>query len=235
MVHRIVLNIGAAAWVPFIAHVVPDAFRGRYFGHMRRAMRLAALAATVLAGWYLGKDPPLNRFYILFAALLVLNAMRPVLFRALPDPPPARNGKRENVLRSLRRPLHDPRFTGFAVFWAVLLMIRCTLGPFMVPFLKTELNFPSSTVVYVTSGTVLGGVLSLVGWGRLTDRWGNRGVFLVCTGLSVVCYLLLGITPGYAAGGPIAIVLAFAAFLLRFSMIISTETDSDSSSACQQS
>jgi MFS family permease len=169
----------------------------------------------VLTGWYIGRDPETHRFYWVIAVLIAASLARCALLTRLPHVPPSRTGPREPLLHSLRRPLRDRGFLRFLTFAGSVVASGTLVGPFLVPYLKRDLGFPSSLTVYASAAMTLGSIVTILAWGRAADRWGNRLVYLVSIGLLVTALCLLACAPLYAASPHGAMIVAMAGFGLR--------------------
>ncbi len=212
-VSRTAMNVGSAAWMPLLGVLVPAALRGRFFGAMRRAFMLVSLGLVLLAGLYLGDDPSMQRFFVIFAVLIALSLIRPILILRLPDPV-AKPRTPEPLLRSLARPFRDAEFRRFLLLWAYIAWAANLGRPFLVAFLKQDLNFPSSVTVYTSSPLLLGIGLSVLPWGRLADRHGTRLVILLGVGGLSMGLVIFALCPHYASMPLLAGFIAAAALLV---------------------
>lgn len=214
LVQRLTVNIAAAAWMPYLSDMLPESLRGRFFGRMRRNFQLVSFTVIVVIGYYLGTSPPVEKFYFLFAVLFIMALARPLLLLRLPELPPQRSGRREHLFRNLARPLRDTEFRKFLIFWAFVALTVNMARPFAVPFLKEDLDFPSSITTYASAALILGMAIALLPWGRVADRCGNKLVFLLNIVLIAISFNLLAITPHYQQSQFIAMATGLAAFLL---------------------
>src|SRR5688500_14500622 len=110
--------IGGPAWVSWMADLVPDRTRGKYFSRRRQWGILTAIPTAFLAGWLLDRlhnpQGPGNALTVLwwcagiFMAAAVFGLVDIHLFRWVPEPPvdPAR--RREPLRSIFARPLRDP-------------------------------------------------------------------------------------------------------------------------------
>ena len=211
---RLTVNIGAAAWHPLLCDIVPSRLRGRFFGRMRATFQTVSLTIVLLTGLYLGKTPQTHHYVGILGLLLIMNLMRPFLLLRLPNPPPARPGAPEPILQNMKHPVLDAGFRRFLLFWGLVAFVINVARPFVVPFLKTDLHFPSSVTVYASGGMVAGMVLTLMAWGRLADHAGNRLVFLLNLLLLAASFILLAVTPGFAGLPAMALVSAALSLIL---------------------
>ena len=211
---RISVNIGGTAWNPLIAHTIPAALRGRFLGSMRRTYQVASLLVIIAAGYFLGNEPTIMRFYLVFAALLASSVVRPFLMSTLPDVDVKKGARPERFARNIVRPFKDAHFRHFLMFWGFLVFSINIARPFTVPYLKQDLGFPSSATIYASSLLVLGMAISLVRWGRLVDRLGNRLVFLLNNVLLAFAFVALACTPRFEDASILALIVAAVSILM---------------------
>ncbi len=209
---RVLVNIGGLAWMSLLSVIIPGALRGRFFAQMRATFQTVSLLLMVLIGAYLGNEPSAERFQMVFFLLIALAAVRPFYLARLPNPAPDRRGPRTPVLENILNPLKDRGWRQFIVFWAFL-AFSINLGrPFIVPFLKNTLAFPSSLTAYSSGALLLGMILGLSPWGRIADRLGNKVVFLANILLLSVAFAVLAGTPSYPRHAIFGSINAMAAF-----------------------
>lgn len=167
-------------WNDWIAVLVPEERRGRYFG-VRNAFcgaagMLAALAAGKSFDFLRARHPegfgPFLPFF-LGAGLLALAAA--ALTARMWDPPSA---PRPLGRDSLLRPFRHPPFRALMRFHGLWACACAVAGPFFGAHMLRNLHMPMSLIAWygVVAGTV--GLLSHPLWGRITDRYGNRPVLV---------------------------------------------------------
>lgn len=215
MVERVALNVAATFWLPMLAITIPRRFRGRFFARMRGTFQAVSFVAVVVVGWYMGREPDTYRFAVVLSCLLVCYVMRTVLLWRTPFVEADDDGSSSRRVGSMLAPLRDHAFRPFLVFWLCLITGTCLVGPFAVPFLKLDLGFPSSVTVHASSGLLLGSVVTILAWGKIADKWGNRIVFLVTTVLMALAFTILALTPSYETSPKVAMVMAGLAFVIR--------------------
>lgn len=214
LLQRVTMNIGGHAWLSLLTVIIPGPLRGRFFGRMRATFQTASLLIMAVVGWYLGADPEPAAFQLVFLFLLVMAAARPFLFLRLPDPPPSHEGPRTSVISNIFTPLRDRGWREFILFWMALAFAANLGRPFIVPFLKEDLGFPTSVTAYASTALLLGMVLGLMPWGRLADRFGNKVVFLANIIVLAAAFALLSFTPDYATSALMGLVVGIASFAL---------------------
>jgi MFS family permease len=209
------VNVATASWFPLLTDIIPARIRGRFFGRMRMLWQLTSFLVTVLSGWFLGSNPTLARFYLVFTLGIVFHFARLYFIRRLPDPPPPRTGPPESLFRNLGRPLRDREFRTFLVFIFLVFGLNAATIPFVIPFLKSDLGFPSSLSVYAAASIAFGSVLSLVWWGKLADRFGNRFVFLLSIVITAASFVVFALTPPFGFDPRRAFIKAAVGFTLQ--------------------
>lgn len=216
----ILMQVGVSAWFPFLAQILPPQLRGRYFGTMRSTWQFTTLIFTLIAARMLSKEPQLADFYPVLLMGMALHIIRLFFISRLPDPPPARSGKPEKIIQNFLRPAKDSQFIWFVAFIMILFGLRYTAIAFATPFLAKELAFGDELSVYTASIRIAGCLLSLIIWGKMTDRWGTRMVFILSIalcgiGIGLVAFIPAWPTPDNTAMLAFASLLAVLAFLLQ--------------------
>lgn len=207
-------HAGAAAWFPLLHTILPPSLRGRYFGNMRMAWQVVGFGAVFLSGAALGRDPGLSRFYLVLVPAVILQFGRVWKYSQLPDPPPAQTRRDGIGWRAMLVPLRDAPYRHFLGFVVLASITLHAVVPFVVPFLKSELDFPASVTLCGTGCLGLGSILSLVRWGRLADRWGTRLVFLLSCSVTAGGFVMVASVPSYRGGALVAGAVAFVALAL---------------------
>jgi MFS family permease len=154
-------------------------------------------------------------FYVVFFIFISLSAFRLFFVRMFPDIPPIRSGKLEPLWQNLSKPLTDRNFRRFLVFVLLIWMLYPATKAFMIPYLKLELGFPTSLVVYASSCFALGSILSLIAWGKIADTLGSRFTFLTAGCLLALSYLIVIFVPSYLSTAVPAFCIAAVAFLIQ--------------------
>ncbi len=211
---RIALNVGGAAWQPLLTEILPPVLRGRFLGRMRMMFQLSSLIVILIAGAFLGDNPPLWRFYIIFGILALGGFLRPAILLRIPERRPARAGPPEPILRNMLRPFRDRSFRRFLLFWGFVVFATNMVRPFGVPFLKQDLQFPSSLTIYSTSLFMFGMLVGFLPWGKMADRYGNRIVFLINILILSTSFLILSATPSYQRWPIVAVAIAALSFFM---------------------
>ena len=173
-------NFAAAAWHSWMADLVPETTRGRFWSERQAWTMLAFLAAMAAAGVGLDRlqateaDGPLRGFALLFGAATVLGVVDIIIHLGVPEPVPQRTPREHSFVDRLIAPLQNPDFRRLAIAMG-LWMFSCTLvGAFGQLYLKHVFgaSYGELSVLAIASslGTVVAGLVA----GYLIDRIGAR-------------------------------------------------------------
>lgn len=194
--------IGGPAWVSWMADIVPERRRSKYFARRRQWGIVPAIPAALLAGYLLdhygaGHGPLVMMRWcaIVFVGAAVCGLIDIHLFQYVPDIPTAPK-KGQGMLGAWREPLRNRRFIWFAGFVATLTFAVSFMGQFVTLYILEQLgqdgkggggsagvNRITQMMVIVAPG--LAQLLLFSVWGKAADRMGKRPL-LVLAGLGLV-------------------------------------------------
>jgi MFS family permease len=185
-------SIGGVAWTSWMADIVPDRVRGRYFNRRRQYGILSAIPTACLVGWWLDHRVPLNNHSAMLVACALIFTLSAAFgiadvasFHFVPDMPMARrqNGR---LLAALSEPLHNRQFLLAVGFTATMTFALGFMGQFVTLYLidrARATNFQIQVMLLIVP--MLAQLLVLPIWGRAADRMGKKPL-LVLSGLGMV-------------------------------------------------
>jgi MFS family permease len=205
-------SAGGPAWVSWMADVVPERLRGKYFSRRRQWGVVSAVPAALLAGWALDRCcatcdsiTVLRWCAILFMCAAVFGLADIHLFQYLPGvPKPPRRGW--GLLKALGGPLRDRQFLWFAAFVGTLTFAVGFMQQFITLYLldASRVGLSSGTTQLIVLVVPMAAqFLALPVWGHAVDRMGKKPV-LALAGLGLVPVAL-----GWCVLGPGTLWLAF--------------------------
>ncbi|MDD3731257.1 MAG: MFS transporter [candidate division Zixibacteria bacterium] len=195
----LVSNVGimtaTPAWMAWMADIVPEKIRGRFFG-VRSAMLAVIAVVTALAGGMILDIARKNGHESLgFGIIIVISclcaAAALVVLNKIPDP-----WRKDPSLNFTWARLWEPLTNrSFRRLLQVFLAWNLSIGiaaPFFAPHMLTNLKM-SFTLIAVYSGVAsLSAVLLNKPWGTLIDRFGSKPVVALCGfGVAFVPFLWL--------------------------------------------
>lgn len=185
-----VINVGQAlggpGWVSWMADIVPERVRGRYFARRRQMGILTAIPAALLAGWVLDHYRLADAQTLmrvcgwLFVIAALIGTLDIICFHFVPHA--VRKVPREPVLRTLGHPLRNGRFVWFSLGAGILWFAVAGQAQFVNKYLVDELKLQSTQVqMIVLVGPLLAQLFVLPLWGRTIDRFGKKPAMLIAT------------------------------------------------------
>lgn len=181
--------LGGASWTSWMAVLVPQRLRGRYFGFRNSAASLTNLLCIPLLGlfvstWHGGpiQGYGVVLFVAVLAGLISLGCQSLML-----DVNPLSGTETEKVCLAPRSRLdsspmtclRDSNFLKFLLYFGLVMFAFNLSNPFFNIYLLDSLDLDISQVTLYSSLMAGANLLTLVRWGKLADRLGNRSVLLL--------------------------------------------------------
>jgi MFS family permease len=211
--------LGSAAWLSWMAVLVPRRLRGRYFGLRNSASNLTSLVAVPLAGTAIAIFPggSVQGFgialviAILFGliSLMFQNFMadvNPQLQQALAEPdrriaqPEPAHETPSAIDDALEEPLREDDkskldFWMFLIYYSGWMFAFSLSAPFFNLYMLDNLNLSISQVTLYSSLMAGANLMLLTTWGWLADRFGNSLLLLgggLIAALTPLLWLFVG-------------------------------------------
>ncbi|AFZ19146.1 MFS transporter [Allocoleopsis franciscana] len=204
-VTQLLESFGRASWLSWMAALVPQRVRGRYFGFRNSAVSLTnligvPLLALVVSNWPGGR---LQGYGAILALGIGLGVTSLVCQFFMTDVNPKRVhathsdlGERSS-LKTIFSFLEDANFLKFLLYSGLWSFAVNVCAPFFNLYLLDDLSIDVSVVTLYNSIGAGANLLMLVFWGKLADRVGNRPIMLV-VGILVALTPLLWLEAGTA-------------------------------------
>jgi HEAT repeat protein/MFS family permease len=164
---------------PWIQEYVPNSVRGKYAATNNAATTMVGFIAVAIAGFVIGRSTGLSGFMWLIAAGVIFGLLAVWAFSFVPggatlpgDEAAAAGG------RDLKGAIRDPNFVKYLAGVAILLIATTPMVSFLPLFMQEEVGLAAGNVVWLQTGTLLGGLMSGYLWGWAADRYGSRPVML---------------------------------------------------------
>ena len=177
------------AFATWVQEFVPNPVRGKFSAAQNIVFVLMASSALAAAGGFLGQDPPISRFSVLFAIGFCCGLLSVVLYGQVPGGASTRGDHTQRAdWASMVRVLKDRQFLMFLAGGALVILgwLPLSMGSFLPLFLKEQVDFDPRQVLYYNAAFLGSGVISCTLWGWAADRYGGKPVLL--TSLGVLCF-----------------------------------------------
>ena len=204
-VTQILESFGRASWLSWMAALVPQRLRGRYFGFRNSAVSLTnligvPLLALVVSNWPGGRIQGYGAILIVGIGLgltslvcqFFMTDVNPKLFHTTHA-----DSEERSSIRTIFSFLQDANFLKFLVYSGLWSFAVNVSAPFFNLYLLDNLSVDVSVVTLYNSLGAGANLLMLVFWGKLADRVGNRPIMLV-VGILVALTPLLWLEAGTA-------------------------------------
>jgi MFS family permease len=196
LISSIFQSAAGTLWTAWMADVVPQNVRGRYFGIRAGVIGIVGMLANLAAGWFLDLvEEPLN-FQIIMGVAVVSAALGVFMYVFHYEPPVT--GKQLGFRATFIEPLRHAnfrRFLVFAVYWQFAVMLA---APFVMAYFLDEVKLGFRNIAYWSVIIGIAGLFTTTLWGRVADRVGNKAVIAIGTVLAGVAmpatWILLGLT-----------------------------------------
>jgi MFS family permease len=205
-VTNILEALGRASFLSWIAVLVPERLRGRYFGFRNSVVTLTNLIGVPLLGLAVSKWP--GGSLSGFGAVLVLGIVMGIIslgfhflmtdvnpkFLHATDSATDHGASGGKVFGFLK----DANFLRFLLYSALWSFAVNLSAPFFNLYLLGDLNLDVSLVTLYGSLGAGANLLMLMFWGRLADRIGNRPLMItvgILVALTPLLWLEAGTTP----------------------------------------
>jgi MFS family permease len=185
-----IINIGQAfgspGWNSWMADIVPERVRGRYFARRRQWAIPSAIVAAVVSGYVLDHYRTADSATLLtvcssiFIIAALFGAMDIATFHSVPHA--VRRAPPAPILRTLVRPLKNRRFVWFSLGASILWFAVAGQAQFVNKYLVDQLKLQSMEVqAIVLVGPLLAQLVVLSIWGRTIDRFGKKPAMMIAT------------------------------------------------------
>jgi len=186
---------GGTAWVSWMADVVPERSRGKYFSRRRQWGLLSAIPTALVVGYALdhwaggahhGQGQPVSMQTMIwiagiFMVAAVFGNLDIAMFHWVK---PVRAAPRAHLPlhESLRRPLKNKQFLWFAGFVGTMIFAVGPIGQFVTLYLIEKVgvnNLQTQLILLVTPSVAQ--LIVLPVWGKVIDRYGRKPALVIAS------------------------------------------------------
>jgi MFS family permease len=205
-VTNIMEALGRASFFSWLAVLVPERLRGRYFGFRNSVVNLTNLIGVPLLGLAVSKWPggSLSGYSVILVLGIVLGIISLVFHFFMTDVNPqllhaadsdTDQGASGGAVFSFLKNANFLRFLLYSGLWSFAVNVS---APFFNLYLLGDLKLDVSVVTIYGSLGAGANLLMLVFWGKLADRIGNRPLMII-VGILVALTPLLWLEAGTTA------------------------------------
>jgi MFS family permease len=186
--------VGGPGWVSWMADVVPERVRGRYFSRRRQWSVMTAMPAAWFTGWLLDKYAggagglgvdtmtTMRWCAIVFMCAACFGVMDIAMFHLVPDVPQAPQRRAAGLLKAMARPLKDKNYLWFAGYVATLQFAFVPMAQYLTLYAMDKAALPNLDVqMMMIVLPMVAQFFVLPVWGRAADKMGKKPLLVVAT------------------------------------------------------
>jgi MFS family permease len=189
-ISSVVAMIATPGWLSWIADIVPERVRGRYFARRNTAIAITTVVATLMGGIILdhfkitGKESAGYSLIIGIGCIFAL--ISTLLLSGLPETE-KRKTRIPYRFSDVIAPLKDSQFRYLLKIFFVWNMAIGISAIFFAAHMLTNLKMSFILISIYTAAVALSGVFMNRFWGMIIDKVGSRTVLAFCAfGISVI-------------------------------------------------
>ena len=173
------------AWMSWMADLVREEMRGRYFGLRNAALGVAALLATLAGGYFLDlwkESHPrgeMDALRVLFFAGVLCGVLSLFIQSRIHEPPHLEGDDTLPFRQRLLLPFQDDNFRRFLIFIVVWNFAVYFTAPFFAVYMLKTLQLSYTAVATYAVLSSVADLASAQLWGRLSDRETNKPILLM--------------------------------------------------------
>lgn len=186
-------NVATPLWTAWMSDLVPEDYRGRYFGQRNMYAGLVGMVGAIVAGAFYDSATKRHMmsepaaFSTLFLASCVCAVWALALGRQSPDIADPNAGSRGDMsagvsgaLSYYAAPFADSNFRRVIYFYSALTMAINIAGQFFTVYQISVLKLDYTTFQILAAITSLGSLAAMPLWGYLADKYGNKPILHIC-------------------------------------------------------
>ena len=185
-VFNLLRGIAAGAWLPWITALIPEPQRGRFISRDQFCLNFGSLAAILVCAYLLSEESQPWQFSLVFLLSTVGGWISLLFIKLMPDIAPGETLKQSNTAVPWREIVTYPPFFRLTFFVFLIMISAGCAGVFGVAFLKSQLHFGQSRILFINTLFFLGALVTLPLVGRIIDRIGNKTTLAVSLGILCV-------------------------------------------------
>jgi len=179
-------SVGITALMPWQQERIPNSIRGKYTATNNIFTSIAGLLAVSVAGYLVGISTNLSRFTLVFAAGVIFGLLSIWSASKIPGGAPIKASLKTTNLVGILSVARDRSLLFYLIGSGLITLAASPLGSFLPLFMQEKVGLSPGNIVWLQTGTLLGGLISGYLWGWAADRYGSRpvmiyGVFFLAT------------------------------------------------------
>jgi MFS family permease len=175
-ISALLIQSSASSWWSWMADLIPESLRSRFWNIRQGVATAAALATLGLAGWFFDLFPKGNftGFGIVLLIGAVFGVLESIIHLRVPEPASTPTPAGISLIERLIRPLRDSNFRYFTLIMCIWFFGIGLFGPFTMVYLKQNFQALYSHLSVIQMAGLLGAIGTSFFSGHLIQRAGIR-------------------------------------------------------------
>ena len=170
------------SWMGWISLIIPPNSRGKFFGRRNMYAGFSAMAAGLLAGFWIDfwqsrfPDLPLTGYSILFIITLLSGIISWILLAKISSGVETEKADSSTLIENLKIPLQDKNFRLLIIFsmaWAFAVGLA---SPFFSVYMINTLELPFTLISLFGLAAAATNIIGMKYWGQFVDRIGSKSL-----------------------------------------------------------
>ena len=171
--------VAETALYPWKLEYIPDAVRGKFAATTNIYSRLTGVVAAAVGGFIISRSDDLDRFIVLIGIGVVFGFLSAWTASFRPGGASTRGTSAEQTSwHNLTAVIRDKNMLGYLVGFGLITLATTPVISFLPLFMQDEVGLATGVVVWLQTGTLVGGLLTTYLWGWAADRYGSKPVML---------------------------------------------------------
>lgn len=179
LIFNIMRGAASAAWMPWIALLIPEEARARFLSRDQLFMFSGSLLALLVSAFLIGGEVAAYEFSLVFLLSGMAGGVALYFIKKIPDVHAPDAVKESSHPVSWRAVFVYSPFLALLVFNMLFVFEIGSLGVFSVQYLRDLPGFNDSVVLYFSCLSFIGSLLVLPFIGGWLDRFGNKALLFV--------------------------------------------------------
>jgi MFS family permease len=167
-------GVATCSWLPWITALVPRSLRGVYLSRDRTFVSVASVAALGLAGFFMFAESSMIAHSIVYAIGFMGGLLSLIFLRRIPEPAQVADTTRIVTRLRWRDVLADDPFRRLLLFSMSVQAFVASTATFVIVFSREQVDLQDGTILLLTAGASLVGILALALLRTRVDRLGSR-------------------------------------------------------------
>jgi len=195
-IFNLLRGISSAAWMPWMAALIPESIRGRFLSVDQLFMYVGCLLSLLASASVMsGRVEPWEYSFV-FLISAIGGTVSLFFIKRIPEVPPGEATKRSSQPVPWGTMLAYRPFLELILFNVIYMAVIGSLGVFTIEFLRDASHFNVSTVLYLSAFSFVGALSVLPFLGGVVDRVGSKPLIRVATGMFFVTISIWALMAG---------------------------------------